>query len=218
MKELLKYFIKRLPPYHMIKNLVLARRQKRELAEWEAHGRPVPPPCIVKQRTIKDFAKKFGLKVFVETGTYRGNMVEAMKPYFNQIYSIELGWELYEKARERFDGDRRIKIVHGDSGIELWKVLDSLDQPALFWLDGHYSDGVTARGNKDTPIIEELVSIFNSQQRGHVIIIDDARLFGTDPAYPSIDDLSKFVKANRPNVKFEVENDNIRIVPYSQIG
>jgi hypothetical protein len=213
MKQLLKEFIKRAPLPPAMKALIIARRQKRTLDEWERNGRPVPPPHIVKQRIIRDFAKGFGLKVLVETGTYYGDMVEAMKPYFNQIYSIELSRELYEKAKQRFDGNERIKIIHGDSGIELSNIVAEIIQPALFWLDGHYSAGVTAKGEKDTPIFEELTHIFNSQQSGHVIIIDDARCFGTDPAYPSIAELSDFIRANNSNANIEVENDSIRITP-----
>jgi hypothetical protein len=214
MKRTLKEFIKRTPIYPALRTI----RQRREIKEWERLGRSAPPPHIVKQRTIREFAKKCGVKVLIETGTYYGDMVEAMKNYFSRIYSIELSNELYEKARRRFAGDKGIKIIHGDSGIELGKLINSLDQPALFWLDGHYSAGETAKGDKDTPIYEELTHIFNSQQGGHVVIIDDARLFGTDPAYPSIDELSRFIKANSPNAKIEVENDSIRIIPHSQIG
>jgi len=87
-----------------------------------------------------------------------------------------------------------------------------------FWGVLYYSAGETAKGDKDTPIYEELTHIFNSKQRGHVVIIDDARCFGTHPAYPSIDELGKFIMANSPNVKIDVENDSIRIVPCSQIG
>ncbi|OOP55828.1 MAG: hypothetical protein AYP45_12635 [Candidatus Brocadia carolinensis] len=192
--------------------------QRWELNEWVRRGRPAPPPHIVKQLTIREFAEKREVRVLIETGTYYGDMVEAMKDYFSRIYSIELSRELYEKAKQRFAGDDKVKIIHGDSGIELGKLIASLDQAAVFWLDGHYSEGVTARGDKDTPIYEELTHIFNSPQKGHVIIIDDARLFGTDPAYPSIDELSRFAKAKNPNVTIEVENDNIRIVPCSQVG
>lgn len=192
--------------------------QRWELNEWVRRGRPAPPPHIVKQLTIREFAEKREVRVLIETGTYYGDMVEAMKDYFSRIYSIELSRELYEKAKQRFAGDDKVKIIHGDSGIELGKLIASLDQAAVFWLDGHYSEGVTARGDKDTPIYEELTHIFNSPQKGHVIIIDDARLFGTDPAYPSIDELSRFAKAKNPNVTIEVENDSIRIVPCSQVG
>jgi len=218
MKRILKELIKRTPVYPAWRIMERIIRQRRELREWESCGRPAPPPYIIKQRTLREFAQRFGVKVLIETGTLYGDMIEAMKSYFSQIYSIELSNELYEKAKRRFAGDRRIQIIHGDSGIELGKLIATLDQPALFWLDGHYSGGVTARGDKDTPIYEELTLIFNSQQKGHVVIIDDARCFGTDPAYPSIDELSKFIRANSPNIKIDVENDSIRIVPYSQIG
>lgn len=214
MKETLKELIKRTPLYPVL----IAIIQQWELRKWERRGRPIPPPHIVKQRVLREFAAKCGLKVLVETGTLRGDMVEAMKNYLERIYSIELSNELYEKAKRRFRGDHRIEIVHGDSGIELGRIIARLEQPALFWLDGHYSAAGTARGDKDTPILEELTHIFRSPQRGHVIIIDDARCFGTDPAYPSIDELSKFIHANSPEaVKIEVENDNIRILPYRLI-
>ena len=209
MKRTLKKLIRRTPIYPALRII----RQNRKFKEWERCGRPAPPPHIVKQRTIREFAEKFGVKVLIETGTYYGDMVEAMKNYFDRIYSIELSNELYEQAKRRFADDDRIKIIHGDSGIELGKIIARLDQPVLFWLDGHYSAGETAKGDKDTPIYEELTHIFNSQQRGHVVIIDDARCFGTDAAYPSIDELIKFIKAKNPNATIEVENDSIRIFP-----
>jgi len=144
MRNTLTELIKRTPIYPVLRYL----RQIWQLKEWERRGSPPPPPRIVKQRTIKEFAERFGLRVLVETGTYYGDMVEAMKNYFSRIYSIELSNELYEKAKRRFTGDDRIKIIHGDSGIELGKLIARLEQPALFWLDGHYSAGETAKGEK----------------------------------------------------------------------
>lgn len=192
---------------------IYSAQRAQELEKWERNGRPIPPPHIVKQLTIRHFAEVFGTRVLIETGTYYGDMVEAMKHYFDQIYSIELSKYLYEKANRRFALDDNIMILHGDSGVELEKLIAKLDEPALFWLDGHYSAGVTARGVKDTPIYEELEHIFSSPQKGHVIIIDDARCFGADPAYPSIDELCEFIRANYPNAKIAVENDSIRILP-----
>jgi len=187
--------------------------KNREIAEWKAKGRPVPPPHIIKQQTLIEYAKKYGLRVFVETGTYYGEMVDVMKNTFDHIYSIELGDALYENARKRFAGLNHIEIIHGDSGVELADILNKIDSPALFWLDGHYSEGVTVKGKVDTPIREELVCILNAPDKGHVIIIDDARCFGTDPAYPSIDELTEFIKSKRPNVDIVVENDSIRVTP-----
>ena len=194
-------------------NTPLYAAKNREITAWEAKGRPVPPPHIIKQQTLIEYAKKYGLRVFVETGTYYGEMVDAMKNTFDHIYSIELGDALYENARKRFAGLNHIEIIHGDSGVELADILNKIDSPALFWLDGHYSEGVTVKGKVDTPIREELVCILNAPDKGHVIIIDDARCFGTDPAYPSIDELTEFIKSKRPNVDIVVENDSIRVTP-----
>lgn len=212
MKDTLIQLIKKTPIYPVLKNV----RQKQEVRDWERRGKPAPPPHIIKQQAIREFAKKYGTSILVETGTFHGDMVEAMKDHFIRIYSIELSDALYEKARQRFSGDDRITIIHGNSGIELGKLIPRLNQPVLFWLDGHYSAGVTAKGDKDTPIYEELEHILGSPQKQQVIIIDDARCFGTDPAYPSIDELSEFIKARNPDAKIDVENDGIRIILSNQ--
>jgi len=222
MKRVLKKLVKFTPIYPAlitsIQRREIRKHQIKEMKEWERQGRPVPPPHVVKQHVIREFADKFGTKVLVETGTCHGDMVEAMKNYFSQIYSIELSDELYDKAKRRFAGDAHIQIIYGDSGIELEKVIPILNQSALFWLDGHYSAGPTAKGVKDTPIYEELAHVFNSSQPGHVILIDDARCFEADPTYPSIDELSVFIKENKPEANINVENDIIRITSFRPFG
>jgi len=45
---------------------------------------------------VKKFRKKYGLTVFVETGTYQGAMIKAVNGLFKNIISIELGKELFE--------------------------------------------------------------------------------------------------------------------------
>lgn len=92
-------------------------------------------------------------------------------------------------------------------------LLERIKTPCLFWLDGHYSAGVTARGEKDTPIVEELSHIFSSSDIGHVIVVDDARCFGVEPGYPTVEELSEFVKARRPNTRIAVVDDAIQIIP-----
>lgn len=140
-------------------------------------------------------------------------MVEALKHVFDKIYSIELSFELFEKATARFQSDPHIHIIHGDSGKKLGPIVDRIDQPALFWLDGHYSGGDTARGDKDTPIDEELHHILNAKEKRLVVLIDDARCFGTEPSYPSIDELTAMILSERPDVSISVEDDIMRVVP-----
>ena len=64
-------------------------------------------------------------------------------------------------------------LIQGDSGVELGNLVGKLSGPALFWLDGHYSEGETAQGPKDTPIFEELEHIFSARRDGDVILIDE---------------------------------------------
>jgi hypothetical protein len=217
MKQLMKQIIKKTPLYHPLRNLVVKRRQIKELDEWERNGKPVPPPHIVKQQTLQTYSERFGLKILVETGTYYGDMVEAMKEVFDRIYSIELSNDLHKQAKMRFKRADNIELIHGNSGTELQRIMDKINQPTLFWLDAHYSAGATARGEKDSPIYEELGHILNAFDGGHVIIVDDARYFGTDPAYPSIEKLSEFVQSKRSNLEIAVQNDSIRITPNNSI-
>ena len=210
-KDIVKGFLKNAGLYHPARNLLCCYRQRAELKRWKEKGCPPAVPHLIKQATLKEYANKYSIKVFVETGTFYGDMVEAMKGYFGKIYSIELSEGYYQAAKERFAGDERIKILHGDSGKEIDKIIKELKEPALFWLDGHYSGGTTARGDKETPVFEELAHIFNAADPGHVIIIDDARDFGTDPAYPTLEELKDFVFSKRNNMKMTVKNDSIRI-------
>ncbi len=217
MKKSIKQIIKNLPFYHILHNWITTwakkRNEAKEIAEWKRRGRPVPPPHVVKQRMLKAYSTRFGLKTLVETGTCYGNMVEALKDSFDHIYSIELSEELFEKAKERFADIRNVEIIHGDSAVELGKLMHKINEPALFWLDAHYSAGVTAKGNKITPVYEELAHILNAPDRRHVIIIDDARDFGLNPAYPTIEELRNLGKSKRQNLEVNVWDDSIRITP-----
>ena len=180
--------------------------------KWRVAGKPVPPPHFIKQRIIKNFANKFDIKVFIETGTYHGSTTWAVRNTFDEIYSIELDRVLYEKACEKFKFLPHIHIVNGDSSKILPEILSKIDKPVLFWLDGHYSGGATAKGNLETPILEELKSVLNHKVKNHIILIDDARLFVGKNDYPTIAELKSFVSKINPNLSFEIENDIIRIV------
>jgi hypothetical protein len=69
-------------------------KQRKEWRKWERNGRPMPPPHLVKQGVLLEYAKRYSLRTLVETGTQYGAMVHAMKPHFDSIISIELSPEL----------------------------------------------------------------------------------------------------------------------------
>jgi len=168
---------------------------------------------LVKERIIRSYRRQFDLRILVETGTYMGDMIAAMKNDFDHIYSIELSEQLHEKARQRFAGYEHIRLLHGDSGVELGKLIGQLFGPTLFWLDGHFSGGITAKGDKETPIQEELLHVLDDTEADHVILVDDARCFGNRSDYPTIEQLTGLVASKRPNAVLTVEDDIIRITP-----
>lgn len=177
--------------------------------KWAVKGKPMPVPHRVKQKIVADYALRYGIDTLIETGTYLGDMVDAMRPFFCRIYSVELSRDLYEKAVERFRPFAGIVICRGDSADILPDILGKVHGPCLFWLDGHYSSGMTARGRTDTPIAEELSHIL-ARTADDVILIDDAVLFTGKDGYPTYSDLSAQVRRQRPDVIVQVKDDVIR--------
>jgi len=186
-------------------------RYRMTVRNWNKKGNPIPVPDVVKQRAVKKYAKIFSVETFIETGTYLGDMVDAVRDTFKKIYSIELDATLCDQAKKKFSKHHNISIFHGDSSKVLPVILADISEPCLFWLDGHYSGGITAKGDFNTPIMQELNCILDHTIRGHVILIDDAREFNGYNDYPTIEELKKRIFKKYPDWKFDIKDDIIRI-------
>jgi len=116
---------------------------------------------------------------FIETGTYMGSTIDNIKDYFKNIYTIELNENLFNYCCKKFENDKNIKCVKGDSSIKLKDILENNKDEIVFFLDGHYSSGETSRSDKDVPLLEELEIINKYYKNKGIIIIDDLRLFET---------------------------------------
>ncbi len=193
----------------------LAYRLKNELdiIKWKKKGSPVPPPHIIKINAINKYAIKNNTEILIETGTHHGLTVWTLRKKFKKIYSIELNEKLFTKVKEKFADFNHITIIQGDSGEKLEEVLKKLDKKALFWLDGHYSGGITSKGELETPIKKELEMIFNHHIKDHLLLIDDARLFDGTKDYPTINEIENILKKNTNRYLMEVKDDIIRISP-----
>jgi hypothetical protein len=167
----------------------LGRRAIKELQPWAMNGFPLPPPHIVKQLYLHSLAKKHKLTTLIETGTYLGDMIFALEPYFKDIFSIEIDETLYSKAKQRFKNSKNITLLHGDSGRVLQNVIAEIQKPSLIWLDGHYSGPGTGIGDMSTPIINELNAISEIAHSDSLILIDDIHCFNGTDGYPDLDEL-----------------------------
>jgi hypothetical protein len=168
------------------------------------------PGDDVKQRYVREYGSRFGIDVFVETGTYMGEMINAVKKDFKRIYSIELSHDLHQRAARWFDAYPHVRLIQGDSGAVIPDLAREIQEPCLFWLDAHYSGGPTARGDLDTPIAQELASIL-SRSFKDVILIDDARHFIGLDDYPTLDTLKTQVEQTRPEYELYSNDDIIFI-------
>jgi len=185
--------------------------QNLQIADWKRRGRPIPPPNAVKQQTVREYAQRFETKNLVETGTYLGDMIYTTHANFDRVFSIELNEELHKRAQTRFAQYKHVFLFQGDSATVLPSIMSEIKEPCLFWLDAHYSGGITAKAAIDTPIIQELICIFTHPiAENHVILIDDARHFIGQNDYPKLEELRAFVLARFPRWKFEVKDDVIR--------
>jgi len=189
---------------------LVAFTRRRIEAQWRLRGRPLPPPHIVKQHVVLGYQTARRFRTFIETGTFTGEMVAAMRPHFERLISIEMAPAIYEATRPRFAGDTHVRLLLGDSGTLLPELVKTLDHPALFWLDGHYMGGNTARAEADSPVRAELAALLRHPVRGHMVLIDDARLFTGEGGYPTIDELRAWVERERPGSRLEVSADIIR--------
>ena len=160
--------------------------------------------CAFKGDVLLGLAKKYDLHVFVETGTYAGEMIKYLnaRHYWEHIYSIELSTRLAERAKKLFELEEHVYIGQGSSD-DLLKVLSStgaLNHRVLFWLDAHACGGVTARGKKITPILEELETVVNYMD--HVIVIDD--LDNLPKWGVTLPQLQDFIYCRKPTMDFDI--------------
>jgi hypothetical protein len=215
MPLLVKSYLRSLVTNTPLWNLYHPYRLRRDLKAWERSGRSTPPPHQVKRRIVSTYGAEFGTKILIETGTFRGDMVDAMKDRFEAIYSIELSPRLCALARHRFHRRPHICILRGDSRNMLPEILAEISAPCLFWLDGHYSGGDTAGSGTKTPVVDELRTIlihrFPEGGGQHVVLIDDARCFDGTHDYPRLDQLQELTAALCPGREFSIAEDVIRI-------
>jgi hypothetical protein len=179
---------------------------------WQLRGRPIRSPHLLKQRTVRDYAERYRLHVLIETGTYYGEMVAAMKNRFTEIYSVEFDSPLARRAAKKFSGWPHIHILEGDSGQVVPELLQSLKTPALFWLDAGYYGWAGLQGSKQR-LTTELESILRHPIREHVILMDDARGLNGQNGAPTVEELQRRIAAEFPGRIVSVQYDILRITP-----
>lgn len=195
--------------HNLVPQSLLRRRQKQELKTWERKGGGYFPH-LLKQQIVLENAAAAGAGIFVETGTYYGLMLQACLQHFDLLYSIEVEPHFYRRACRVFGRRREVTLFHGDSADLLPPLLNTIGSPCLFWLDAHYSGGLTGQAKVETPIRSELEAIFNHPCK-HVVLIDDADCFDGTHDYPEVQWISETAMAH--GYAFSRDHNVIRLRP-----
>lgn len=170
-------------------------------------------PSEERCEIIRNYSRQHPyIKNFVESGSADGDTCIAVQPYFERLFTVEIVPTVQERTAERLRPFKNVECFQGDTTHIFPGLLQQINQSCLFWLDGHYCGSLEARGDKDTPVIEEL-QIILATGLPHVILIDDARLFGSDPAYPSIEWVRGQAFSQDIHYTFSYADDIMRIVP-----
>ena len=124
--------------------------------------------------------EEFGPTVFVETGTWEGQTAQWAAQNFARVITIENSPEIHRQSRDRLSCLPNVECIFGDSRHQLEVILRQLQEPAIFWLDGHWCGGASYGERDQCPLPDEL-RLLNSNPIEHFLFIDDARLFLSPP-------------------------------------
>ena len=161
----------------------------------------------------------YQINTFVESGTYLGGTASWAASVFDRVITMEASQELYEKTKTRYASLTNVEFLCGDSRSVLPQVIQSLNFPALFWLDSHWSGEGTHGRNDECPVLEE-IRLINNSRHANFLFIDDARLFMSPPPephdwtqWPSIEEVIYALQADGRRYHLVIMDDVLIAVP-----
>ena len=186
-----------------IKEILKAYR----LYQWYRKTNSSPPaPHFLKQSIL--LRHSIENASWIETGTFMGDTTKILAQNFPLVHTIEPSKHCLEIAKKNIGNNKNVTYHEGTSEDCFDRVCSLVSGDVCFWLDGHYSGGITYQSRSDTPIEYELkiISKYLKYFRNIVILIDDIRCSHIDiNNYPS---LNYYVDwANSSNLNWVIEND-----------
>jgi hypothetical protein len=163
----------------------------------------------------RELASAHGITDAVETGTFLGTSTRLLAKHFDRVTTIELSRLMAWRARIVFATRRNVRVLRGDSSKLLWPA----SSPTLYWLDAHWSSGITAGKETECPLLDE-IRMTSPGHPSDCYLIDDARLFLEAPPpphkaeqWPTFDEICAVARTERPDHTVAVARDVIVIAP-----
>ena len=112
--------------------------------------------------------------IFVETGTFRGDAInKALECEYEQIFTVEIDKKRHKWLVREFEDDDEVTFIRGNSEAEFPKIMDKIKEKCTIYLDAHYCGDDAEKGDKWSPIRDELNYLKTHSIKNHTIIIGD---------------------------------------------
>lgn len=176
---------------------------------WISNGYGLPAPWIVKMNVLT----RNGIPnaTWVESGTFLGKTSLFLADIAQKVYTLEPSPLLFQKSKSTLSSKKNVVQIQGTSEEIFPELCPTLTGNVCFWLDGHFSDGVTYQGSNDTPIRQELEAIQANLENyeSTVIFVDDVRCFNPiDPNFEKYPDISWLAnRAKDMGMRWKIEYD-----------
>jgi hypothetical protein len=171
---------------------------------------------------VQSFKETFGVQTFVETGTFQGHTIEWAARYFAKCITVEGNEEFYTRTKARLgDVFKNIEFVCSESSVAIQKIVPTLTESSIFWLDAHWSCEDTFGRDVQHPLVNEVRAIVTSPHP-HIIFIDDYRLLSypywidRKEEWPSLTDIIVNLQLGTFKYYSAVVGDCLVSFPYSR--
>lgn len=170
------------------------------------------PHSLTKLQNIDMCRRITGATTAIEIGTFRGVTARRLAKRFDKVVTVEIDEALHAEAVEKSKKFENIEFILGDGEKVLNDIAARVDN-ALLFLDGHFSGGQTGMGAEPEPLLAELQIISQYLTNFRSVVIDDFRLFGIEPGWPSKSQVFKQIETTFRGVEWtaSVLNDQIII-------
>ena len=128
---------------------------------------------VDKSNFVVNTLKNTTNNIFIETGTWRGLTTSVAAKAFKKVYTIEVVESIYLQARENLRDFTNIVQIHGDSGEQLAKLLSTINEPCVAFIDAHLQPGFKENGDY-IPVYNEIDALVSHSYLKN-FIIDDAK-------------------------------------------
>ena len=170
----------------------------------------IPPEWIKRSILLKTIKYK-NIKNFIETGTFLGETSILVAENVEEVYTCELSKPIYEKFLMKLNQVKKEsleKINHyNNDSLEFLKIINEKSilskSNTLFWLDSHYSGGLT-EGKRKCPLLKEINYILKNISSDSIILVDDIHNMNGLLGYPTISQIKKLINSLDLGFNFQI--------------